>query len=63
MILARHWGWWAESACMIRSFVDCLLTGEEFHVSLEDAANTSLAILAIMESAEKRMPVDVELPY
>ena len=47
----------------IRSFVDCLLTGEEFHVSLEDAANTSLAILAIMESAEKRMPVDVELPY
>ena len=44
----------------IRSFVDCLLTGEEFHVSLEDAANTSLAILAIMESAEKRMPVDVE---
>lgn len=47
----------------IRSFVDCLLTGEPFHVSLEDAANTSLAILAIMESAEKRMPVDVELPY
>ena len=47
----------------IRSFVDCLLTGEDFHVSLEDAANTSLAILAIMESAEKRMPVDVELPY
>lgn len=47
----------------IRSFVDCLLTGEEFHVSLEDAANTSLAILAIMESAEKRMPVDVDLPY
>jgi predicted dehydrogenase len=43
----------------IRSFVDCILSGEEFPVSLEDAANTSLAILAIMESAEKRRPVEV----
>jgi predicted dehydrogenase len=44
----------------IRSFVDCILSGEEFHVSVEDAANTSLAILAIMESARTRMPVDVQ---
>jgi predicted dehydrogenase len=43
----------------IRSFVDCLLTGQEFHVSVQDAANTSLAILAIMESAKTRMPVEV----
>jgi predicted dehydrogenase len=43
----------------IRSFVDCLLSGEAFHVSITDAANTSLAILAIMESAKTRMPVDV----
>jgi hypothetical protein len=39
--------------------VDCLLSGEEFHVSVEDAANTSLALLAIMESARNRTPVEV----
>ena len=44
----------------IRSFVDCLLSGEEFHVSLRDAANATLAILAIMQSAETRMPVEVD---
>jgi predicted dehydrogenase len=43
----------------IRSFVDCLLSGEAFHVSVTDAANTSLAILAILESAKTRTPVDV----
>lgn len=47
----------------IRDFVDCLLEDKPFPVTLEDAANTSLAILAIMESAEKRMPVEVDLPY
>lgn len=44
----------------IRSFVDCILSGEEFHVTVYDAANTSLAILAIMESAQTRMPVEVQ---
>jgi len=44
----------------IRSFVDRILSGDEFRVSLKDAANTSLAILSIMESAKQRMPVDVE---
>ncbi len=44
----------------IRSFVDCILTGDDFHVSLQDAANTSLAILAVMESAKSRMPVEVQ---
>jgi len=40
-----------------------VLEDKPFPVTLEDAANTSLAILAIMESAEKRMPVEVDLPY
>ena len=44
----------------IRSFVDKLATGEPFEVSLEDAARTSLAILAIMESAKTRMPVEID---
>lgn len=44
----------------IRSFVDCVLSGEPFHVSLEDAARASLVILAIMESAKVRVPVQVD---
>ena len=44
----------------IRSFVDKLETNEPFIVSMEDAARTSLAILAIMESASKRMPVEID---
>jgi predicted dehydrogenase len=44
----------------IRSFVDCILSGEDFKVSVRDAANTSLAILAIMESAKTRRPVEVD---
>jgi predicted dehydrogenase len=44
----------------IRSFVDCILSGEDFKVSVQDAANTSIAILAIMESAKTRSPVDVK---
>lgn len=44
----------------IRAFVDCVLSGEDFPVSVYDAANTSLAILAIMESAATRTPVEVK---
>ena len=44
----------------IRSFVDKLASDEPFTVSLEDAARTSLAILAIMDSAKTRMPVEVD---
>lgn len=44
----------------IRSFVDKVISGEDFVCSMEDAAKTSLAILSIMKSAESRMPVDVE---
>ena len=43
----------------IKGFVDCVLSGKEFPVTMYDAANTSLAILAIMESAKTRMPVEV----
>ncbi len=43
----------------IRHFIDHLVSGEEFLVSLEDAANTSLVILAIMESAKTGVPVKV----
>ena len=44
----------------IRDFVDKIISGDEFIVSMEDAAKTSLAILSILKSAENRMPVDVE---
>lgn len=44
----------------IRHFVDRLIDGREFSVSLEDAANTSLAILAIFESAQQKKPVKVK---
>jgi len=43
----------------IRSFVDKLVSGDDFIVSLEDAAAASLEILAIIESAKTRMPVEV----
>jgi predicted dehydrogenase len=43
----------------IRAFVDALVSGEEFKVSLDDAARVSLIVLAIMESAESGQPVEV----
>jgi len=45
----------------IRSFVDQLVAGKPFHVSLREAANVSLAILSIMESAETGKPVKTQL--
>ena len=44
----------------IRSFVEKIVTGEEFIVTMEDAAKTSLALLAVMESAKTREPVEVK---
>ena len=44
----------------IRTFVDRIIDGEPFPVSLEDAANASLALLAVLESAATRMPVEVQ---
>lgn len=48
-IFGYHKGFAYES---IRSFLDKLETGEEFLISLEDCANVTLALLAIMESAQ-----------
>lgn len=43
----------------IRHFIDRLIDGKPFLISPEDAANTSLAILAVIESARGRKPVKV----
>lgn len=43
----------------IRDFIDRLIDGEPFRVSLQDAADVTRVVLAIMESAKARMPVDV----
>lgn len=56
-IFGQHKGFAFES---IRSFVDCLVSGQEFHVSLREAAYGVLTILSIMESAKTRMPVEVD---
>ncbi|MCL2834869.1 MAG: Gfo/Idh/MocA family oxidoreductase [Treponema sp.] len=45
----------------IRSFIEKLASGEDFIVSMEDAAQVSFVILAIMESAQKRMPVEINI--
>ena len=57
MIHGRVKGFAYES---IRSFVDCIVEDKPFIVSMEDAARTSIAILAIMESSQKRMPVEID---
>jgi len=44
----------------IRHFVDRLLDGKPFLISPEDAANTSLAIIAVLESARTKKIVKVE---
>lgn len=44
----------------IQHFVEKLISGEDFLVSVADAARTSLVILAIMESAETGQPVTVD---
>ena len=43
--------------------MDGLYTGKDFPLTLYDAANTSLTILAIMESARARVPVEVSGLY
>lgn len=47
----------------IRSFVDCLVTGQPFVVSMEDAARTTMAILKIVESAQTRTPIEVKYDF
>ncbi len=62
-VLVRHFvhgkarGFAYES---IRHFVDSLVSGRDFLVSIEDGANTSLVILAIMESAKTGRPAEVQ---
>ena len=43
----------------IRDFIDRMVDGQEFRVTLEDSRKTCIAILAIIESAEKGIPVEV----
>lgn len=52
----KHMGFAYES---IREFVDCLTTGKEVKTGLEDGIRVSKVILAIMESAKNRQPVQV----
>ena len=44
----------------IRDFIDRLVDDKPFRVSMEDAKNTSLTILAIKESAQTTLPVEVD---
>jgi predicted dehydrogenase len=44
----------------IAHFVEKMISGEEFLVSIEDAAMTSLALITLMESAKTRKPIKVE---
>ncbi len=57
-VFGRYRGFAYES---IRSFVDKMLSEEPFHVSIREAANVSLAILSIMESAQTGKPVQTHL--
>ena len=46
----------------IRDFIDRLIDGKPFRVSMEDAKNTALAILALLESADKGgVPIEINL--
>jgi hypothetical protein len=44
----------------IRSFVDALISGCPFNITVDEAADTCLAILAILESAGKKQVVEVK---
>ncbi len=44
----------------INSFVDKLLSGEEFIVTLKDSMHTCLALLAIIESAKTGLPIKLD---
>jgi predicted dehydrogenase len=56
-IFGYHKGGAYESIC---SFLDKLQSGEEFFVSLKDAAQVSLTLLDIMKSAETGKPIQCE---
>ena len=48
-----------SDVAMDRDFIDRMVDGQEFRVTLEDSRKTCIAILAIIESAEKGIPVEV----
>jgi len=56
LIHGRHVGFIHES---IRHFVDCVADGKPPSVTVEDGIRVSKVILAIMESAKTRQPVEV----
>ena len=55
-IRGRHVGFVYES---IKHFIDCVADGKPVAATLEDGIRVSRVILALMESASKREPVDV----
>jgi predicted dehydrogenase len=56
LIRGRHVGFVYES---IKHFVDCVADGKQPEVTLQDGVRVSKVILAIMESAQKREPVEI----
>jgi predicted dehydrogenase len=44
----------------IRSFVDRLIDGKPFFVSVDEAVDSCIALLAVMESAEKKKVIEVD---
>jgi predicted dehydrogenase len=52
----RHVGFAYES---IRDFVDCLYLGKKVQANLDDGLKVTQVVLAIMESASSRVPVEV----
>lgn len=43
----------------VRHFVDAMISGDPFYVSLDDAYNTTMTLLSVFESAETGLPVKV----
>ena len=44
----------------IRNFVEALMSNKPFNITVDEAADCSLAILAILESAEKKQVIEVK---
>lgn len=44
----------------IRHFIDQLVSGEDFYVTLEDAYHTTIVVQTLLESAKTRTPIVVE---
>jgi len=57
MIHGKAMGFAYES---IRDFIEKIASGDEFIVEFEDGYKVSKVILAIMDAAEKRMPIEVK---